>query len=210
MYDLEEQEKVDLIKAWWKHNRYIVLIAMALLVVVVLGAQWWKQHQRSLTQQAATAFREFEQALQAHDMDKAYGLSARFMKDYASTPYAAKSALVSAYYAHQAGDAAGTKTQLGWVVENAREPGLKDVARLRLSGVLLDEKKYDEAAKLVEKPDDESFVGLYADRKGDIKLSQGQQAEARAQYRIALDKLGGESEYGKLVRLKLDALGSTP
>jgi predicted negative regulator of RcsB-dependent stress response len=93
------------------------------------------------------------------------------------------------------------------VVENAREDAVKDIARLRLAGVLLDEKNYAEALKWMERKPAESMSGLYADLKGDILVAQGNRAEARNAYQLALDKSERGSPYRATIQLKLDSLG---
>ena len=94
------------------------------------------------------------------------------------------------------------------MLDNSGEEELKDLARLRLAGVLLDEKKYDDALRLLETKHGESFDGLYADRKGDILTAAGKVAEARAAYQLALAKMGGKGAYQNIVQMKLDALAS--
>ena len=73
--------------------------------------------------------------------------------------------------------------------------------------MLLDEKKYDEALKLLDAKHPDSFAGLYADLRGDALLAQGKSAEAKAAYKQALEKLPAQSSYRLLVQLKLDGLG---
>ncbi|MGP1609836.1 MAG: tetratricopeptide repeat protein, partial [Burkholderiales bacterium] len=96
-----------------------------------------------------------------------------------------------------------------WVIENAKEDELRDVARLRLARVLIDEKKPDEALKLLETKHGDSFTGLYADVKGDVLLAQGKRQEARAAYQVALDKSDAASPLRQIIQLKLDAVGET-
>ena len=55
VYDLEEQEKLDEIKAWWKQWGNAIIAAVSVFVIVFSGIQWWRQHERALTGEAATA-----------------------------------------------------------------------------------------------------------------------------------------------------------
>ena len=84
---------------------------------------------------------------------------------------------------------------------------MRDVARLRLAGVLLDEKNPEEALKLLDTKHAPAFDGMYADLKGDILAVQGKRAEARAAYQAALDKSEANSNYRQLIQVKLDAVG---
>jgi predicted negative regulator of RcsB-dependent stress response len=116
-------------------------------------------------------------------------------------------ALSAARASFESGDLGAAKTQLQWVIDNAKEDEMRDVARLRLAGVLLDEKKYDDALALVNAGHGAAFSGLYADLKGDILLAQGKRGEARGAYQQALDKSDARSPYRPMIQAKLDALG---
>jgi hypothetical protein len=70
----------------------------------------------------------------------------------------------------------------------AKDDETAALARLRLAGIRLDEKKYDEALALLEAKHAEAFVPLYADLRGDILAAQGKPAEARAATNFALEK----------------------
>ena len=53
VYDLEEQEKIDSIKAWWKAQGTLILILIAAFVVGIAGVQAWNYYQKQKTEQAA-------------------------------------------------------------------------------------------------------------------------------------------------------------
>ena len=99
------------------------------------------------------------------------------------------------------------KTQLQWVIDHAGEDTLKDVARLRLAALLLDEKNYADALKLLDAKHPDSFDGLYADLRGDVLSAQGKTDEARSSYKLAYEKIDAQSMYRNLIQMKLDALG---
>ena len=54
------------------------------------------------------------------------------------------------------------------------------------------------------------FSGLVADRQGDIFQRSGQTNEAKQAYTKAYQLLGEETEYRRLVEVKLNALGVDP
>jgi predicted negative regulator of RcsB-dependent stress response len=83
----------------------------------------------------------------------------------------------------------------------------RGVARLRLAAVLLDEKKYAEALKVLDENKDEAFVAVAADLRGDIMLAQGRIDEARASYKTAAEKADARSPVKGIAETKLNALG---
>jgi len=106
------------------------------------------------------------------------------------------------------------------VVEHGKNE-LRDLARLRLASVLLDDQAYDEALKQLDGGSSAGFVVRFQDTRGDILDAQGKTAEARAAYQAALARLdeaepGGKNTlqdrqanaaYRESLQQKLDALG---
>ena len=150
-----------------------------------------------------------QRAERASDQKKVRDIAAQIVDKYASTQYATLASLAAAKSNFDTGDLPAAKTQLQWVIDNGKEAEARDVARLRLARVLLDEKNPAEALKLLETKHGDSFAGLYADVKGDALLAGGKRAEARAAYQVALEKSDAASPTRQIVQLKLDALGET-
>lgn len=206
-YDLQEQEQLDELKAWWKDYGRLVLLGVALGAVAVAGFQGWRYYRHTQSLAAAALYEQLEQAERAGDRKKVRDIAGGVVANYASTPYASFAALSAARASFDEGDLTEAKARLTWVVENARREELRDLARLRLAGVLLDEKGYEEALKVLETKPADSMNALYADLRGDILLAQGKHAEARNAYQLALDRTEAGSAYRATVQLKLDSLG---
>lgn len=206
--DLQEQEQLDSLKAWWKDNGNWVLGALLVVVVAMGGWRGWQYYQGKQAGEAATLYQQFTEQLASNDAKRINDAAAAVMDKYAATAYAARAALLAAQVNEQGNDAARAKTQLQWVIAHAGEDSLKDVARLRLAAVLLDEKNYADALKQLEAKHPASFDGLYADLKGDVLSAQGKAAEAKSAYQLAYDKTDAKSTYRNLIQMKLDALGA--
>lgn len=206
-YDLEEQEQIAELKSWWKEYGTVVTIAVAVCAVSVAGFQGWRFYQHSQTMGAAGLYEQLDQAERARDHKRVRDIADQITGKYGATAYGAFAALNSARASFESGDLAAAKSRLQWVIDNTKEDEIRDIARLRLAGVLLDEKNYAEALKLVDAKPVESMTGLYADLKGDIHLLQGRKVEARSAYQLALDKSEAGSAYRSAIQLKLDSLG---
>ena len=207
-YDLEEQEQIDIIKTWWKRNGNTVMLAVAVFAVTVAGVQGWRQYQNSQATKASTMYEVLQGVAKSADAKKTREAAGQIIEQYPSTAYAPRAALIAAKSNYDAGDAQSAKAQLQWATEHAKEDAVRDMARLRLAGVLLDEKNYAEASKQVETPSSPAFVALFADLKGDILAAQGKNTEARSAYQTALDKIGAKSPYRQLIQMKQDGLGT--
>src|SRR4029453_5880567 len=187
-YDLEEQEQLAEIKAWWKRYGNLVLLATTAALLTIAAYQGWRYYRHQQAVAAVALYEQVEQAERTSDKKKVRDITTQITSKYGRTVYATMAALASAKAAFEGADLGAAKEQLQWVIDHAREDEIKDIARLRLAGVLLDEKNYDAALKLVEQKPVESLAGLYADLKGDILAAQNKHAEARGAYQVALDK----------------------
>ena len=205
--DLQEQEQVEALKAWWKENSKWVVGALVIGLLGFAGMQFWKNHQATQAAEAARLYDEVEKQVMTNDAKRIGDAADALVSRYGSSAYAPRAQLLAAQASLQARDTAHAKVQLQWVIEHASETGLQDTARLKLASVLLDEKKYDEALKQLDAAHPDAFTGLYADLRGDVLSAQGKVAEARAAYQQAYDKTDPKSVYRNLIQLKMDGLG---
>ena len=118
--DLQEQEQLDTLKAWWKDNGNWILGALLVVVVAMGGWRGWQYYQHKQAGEAATLFQQFVEQLASHDAKRVNDAAAAVMDKYASTPYASHAALAAAQVNEQGKDVARAKTQLQWVIDHAR------------------------------------------------------------------------------------------
>ena len=206
-FDLEEQEQIAELKQFWKqYGTLIVTLAVAALVAFA-GMQGWRYYKNSQSEQASALFTKFGEAVRKNDVKEIRALGKQVMDGFGSTAYGPTAALLLAKANYENGDAAAAAGQLQWAIDKAKDDETAEVARLRLASIWLDEKKYEEALKLLETKHSTAMETLYADLRGDVMLAQGKSAEARAAYKMAIEKSLPNSSYRSVVQIKLDALG---
>jgi predicted negative regulator of RcsB-dependent stress response len=207
--DLEEQEQLDQIKHFW--NTWGTLISSVLIVVAGSLAAWngYQYWQNRQAVQAAALLDAVEGAVQSRDQTRMEQAFSDLKAKYSGTTQAAQAGLALAKHLADAGNAAGAKDALAWVSEKTSDGGLKALAKLRLAGILMNEKSYDEALKLVSGGFPPEFEAVYADRKGDILVLQDKRQEAVAEYMRAYKAFEEGVEYRRLVEIKLNALGAS-
>lgn len=205
--DMHEQEQVDALKAWWKENRKWVVIAVALAACVFAATTFWKRWHGEQNAQALAMYAEVIKQVGSNDPKRVNDAASAMTTKYASSAYAARAQLLAAQVNIQAKDITKATGQLQWVVDHASEDGLRNVARLKLASMMLDEKKYDDALKVLDAPYSDAYAGLFLDMKGDVLNAQGKRDEARAAYAQAFAKTDAASVYHTLIQLKLEGLG---
>jgi len=205
-YDLEEQEQLAALKAWWKEHGGAILLGATLVLAAIAAWNGWTWYQRSQSAQAAVLYDTLQKAARANDLKATRETAGAILENFPRSAYAPLAALVSAKVHFQAGDLKTARAQLQWVIEHAGSDEIRAIATLRLASVLLDDNEPDAALKILEGKPPAGFEALYASLRGDILVTQKKRSEARAAYKAALEK----AEAGALrdaLRLKLEALG---
>lgn len=209
-YDHEEQEQIASLKAWW--DKYGNLVTWLVTGFLLAYASWtgWNYWQRSQAAKAAVLYEELAKAVESNDAAKWSRASADLKDKFNGTAYAQMGALVAARAAFDAADLKAAKAELMWVSESGKNEEFKAIARIRLAGVLLDEKAFDEGLKVLSANFPDQFAALVADRKGDLYVGLNKLEDARAAYQTALDKTEVKNPARQLIQLKLDAVGGSP
>jgi predicted negative regulator of RcsB-dependent stress response len=212
--DLEEQEQLDQLKAFWQKYRNLItgMVTAALFAYAAYsGYQWWRNSQAL---EASKLYETMVGAIAKGDKDQTLRAADDLQKDYARTPYAPMSSLIAARIAADAGDNAKALDYLRWAAKNASNDGYLALAKLRLVSQLIEqgsEKDFAEADQILKDKPVAGFEALWLERRGDWYLAQKKNAEAKASYQDAWKALDQAKEFPeearRLLKVKLDAVG---
>ena len=205
-YDFEEQERIAELKAWWEDNRMFVLLAVVAALVAFASYRGWVYWSARQAEEAAALYRPVAEAAKAKDAKKIPETAQAVIDKHPGSYYASEAALVVAKSAFESGNLEEARKRLDWVMANGVDEH-RGVARARLAAILMEQKKYDDALKVLDAGKDEAFVALSADLRGDIMLAQGRVDEARAAYKLAMEKAGPRNPVKNIAETKLNALG---
>jgi predicted negative regulator of RcsB-dependent stress response len=208
-YDLEEQEQIANFKAFWDRFGNLIMWVLIIALGSYAGYNYWKKLERDWAAEGANRYAVLEDAVAANDNAKVQRIAAEIEKENGKTAYGQMAALAAAKLAFDANDLKTAKAQLQWAIDHGNDE-YKSIARLRLSGVLLDEKAYDQALALLNGDFLPQFAAEVQDRKGDVLAAQNKLPEARTAYQAALDKMDKKHPGRQLVQIKLDAIGGAP
>jgi len=206
--DLEEQEQLATLKAWWKdHGGNVVLVVVA-MALAFSGWQGWRWYQYRQASEATALYEALRKAVGAGDVKAVRDSGGALAENFPDRLQASMGALAQARFYFDRGDLKSAKAQLEWVIERSPSAEFRDLARLRLAMVLLDEKSYDAALARLEPPPAAAYVAQYAALKGDILVEKNDAKQAAAAYRLALEKAPKDDQaFARSVRMRLEALG---
>ncbi len=208
--DLQEQEQLDALKAFWK--RYGNLVTWLLVLVMGVFAAWngWNWWQRDQALKSGAMYDELDRAVQAGDAAKTARIFADLKERYPRTTFAQQGALVTAKLQFDQGQFDAARDTLVWVADKGVEEEIRTVARLRLAALQAEAKQFDAALKTLDAATAPSFEALVADRRGDVLAAQGKPELARAAYQTAWAAMSDKVDYKRLVEAKLTTLGAAP
>jgi len=208
--DLEEQQQLDNLKAFWAKWGNLISGVATVAVLAVAGWNLWQEWQRRESQAAGKTFDAVEAAIQTKNLKSAGDLLAQMQAEHPRTTYTTQAALVLTQA--QVGQAKlddAVKT-LTWVATQGQPAALRELAQLRLSGLHIEAGRYAEAESALAAVKDPAYTALVADRRGDAAQLQGKTDEARAHYQKAYLGMNERQNYRRLIEAKLMALGVNP
>jgi predicted negative regulator of RcsB-dependent stress response len=207
--DLQEQEQVDALKAFWAKYGNLIMWTVTLILAIFAGWNFWQKQARDKALQASTMYGELKLAADSGDAKRAGQIFGDMKSKYAKATYTQLGGLLAAKSQADKGDAPDAMASLQWVAEAGNDENAA-VAHLRLAGLLADGKKYDDALKQLALVKPAAFAALVSDRRGDIEMAQGQKDAAIKAWKVAYDGLPDTAQYRILVEAKLTAQGAAP
>ncbi|MBX7229784.1 MAG: tetratricopeptide repeat protein [Burkholderiaceae bacterium] len=208
-YDLDEQEKIAELKAFW--GKFGNSITWLLTLIFAALAAWygWQWYERSQALQAGVIYEQLEQAIKEKNLSAIKDSAGKLLESYGSTAYGQMAGLQAAKSLLEGNDAKSAKAQLQWVAAHAKDESYRIIARVRLAGILLDEGALEEALKLLNPSPLPVLEPLVLDRKADVLVAQNKLEEAKSVYLQAYNKLNERDAMRNLIRAKLESIGGT-
>lgn len=210
----EEQEQLDALKAWWRANGRLLIVAVSAALVFSLGWngwQWWRSEQ---VQAAAQAFEAIDQALEKQAWAEARAAWERLK----AVPWVGKAQ--AAYAALAIADQAAAKNAAAEAIPVVREAGtlgvdddaVQPLLAFTLAELHLAQGEYDAAAKALLQAVPAPYQPRLWALKGDIALAQGEAQQAVSHYDKALAEVRGDPSWQMVLRAKREqaAIASDP
>lgn len=203
---LTDNDRVDLLKRWWDNNGTTLIVGIILGLAIIYGLQFWHKHQ---LKQAAVASNAYQLLLQTSAQQDTANFEQRanaIVHDYPRSPYAALSSFLLAQQQVREADYPKAYKTLSWVMTEAKDPAMRQIARVRAARVLLAMNKPQDALTLLDKQDDKNFAILTDEVRGDIYVVMKDYPAARKAYTAALNGNPDSPVLLPVLQLKLSSL----
>ncbi len=200
-----EDEQVEAIKKWWRENGRAILVGVVIALLAVFGWRAWQDYERGRAEAASMQYQQLLMGLEV-DPQAAMDLGRQIVGEYGNTTYAVLASLAMGKAALALEDPAGAEAHLQWALDNAGNPSLEHIARLRLARLQLSQGQSEQALNVIGSVDGGSFEAQYAELRGDILLARGDRSGAREAYSTAMAAEDLIPARRQLLQLKIDDL----
>lgn len=205
---LTEEEQAEALKKWFRENWLWMIAGVVLSLIGILAWQRFQQYRADQGVSAAKLLDQYK-AGQVSDEPKAASAIKQLDDSYTTTPYADEAHLLAAQHAVELGKFDQASSELRVVMEKARDPQKRLVARVRLARVLLQQNKADDALQLLDISKAGAFAGEMHEVRGDALLIKNDRSGARAEYQAALEEYKNiPGAATGLLQLKADELNN--
>lgn len=200
---LTEDQQVELLKKLWKEYGLSILTGVILAVMIVFGWRFYQSYRIERSEQASTVYEHMMIGLMNEQYDEAEGQANLLQKQFRDTPYATFAALTLAKLAVNKNQLDSAKASLQWVIDHGNNKAFREVARIRLAKVNLQENHPLQALQLLDHSISGSFLPIAKEVEGDAYKQMNKIDEARAAYQLALSQLPEAALNRPLLQMKL-------
>lgn len=189
-------------------KNYILITSIILIMMLIIIAIFFKYFERK-TNDSNKILEIIELSILDNSLsvDEIKSLEHELSYNYNKTlcyPYG--SFLVSKFL-HSKGLIDDAIKILDIVLKKSNNDIVKNIAIFRKAGLLIEQKKYDDALLLLKKPR-RHFENLFKDRKADIYIIQGKKEEGLLLLKEIFKNIDMNDPLFMIIRLKIDSLNS--
>ena len=193
----EELQEIENIKHLWRNGGKVIV---GLLLVAALGYLGYNVYGGQVHKNNLAV------AWQASQINGDMTKLAAIQQQHSHSPATTQATLETAKTLFDSGKLDEAEKAYRWVLANNKAPVFQAAAMTNLATILLQQRKYDDALKVLHMPIDAAYQNIINEMRGDVFAAQGKTQEARQSYQSVLEKLPEDSNNRQLIQLKIEQL----
>lgn len=201
-----EQDQIRAIKDWWRDYGKFTVVVIVLSIAVSFGWQYLQGKKRQYSEYASMLFEQTQYHLAAEKYADFESQANYLATHYKRAPYASLAKLALATRKVKENKLDDAALILNEVVLHSNTPAIRQVARLRQARILLAQKKYDQAQKVLSDIDDKAYLPLISEIRGDIFSAEGDYVEARKAYQTAIKGIAEDEMNRSILQMKYERI----
>lgn len=196
-----EQEQIALLKKWLKTYAPPAILGIIIAVGIGFGWRHWQNANIQTTEAASVVYVNMVGATLDHLDSEAALMANTLIEKYSKTPYAQFASLLLAKQAAENGVYNEASKRLNWVIQKTDVPAIKQIAKIRLAKIEIAENNPEVALDLLNTIDDQAYLGMIDETRGDAYKALKKTAQAKAAYLAAENALPPSAD--TLIQMKL-------
>ncbi|OUW05752.1 MAG: hypothetical protein CBD16_00745 [Betaproteobacteria bacterium TMED156] len=208
--DLEQQEQMAALRAFWASNRKWITSILILLTIISVSTTIWKYYKDTKLAKASELLASAEQAIGNQKISDAILITKELSENYSLYLHRGLAGLMLAKALVFDDRKKEAESELRDLI-NHNDVGISWVARIRLAGLLLDMNKPVDALDVLPEEIPDNWISIASDRRGDVLMVLGRKEAARKAWLKALnsyDEEGIGGLAGKMIRRKIATIDS--
>ena len=185
-YETEEQQ-VAALKAWWKNNGTSVMVGIGVGIVIILGWDYWQNYQKNRAGLVSDLYAQALKAANGDQNDSALKQIEQIQTQYDDTDYAILAELLAARLEVEKNDLSGARRTLEKISSSSNKE-LANIAKIRLVRLMMLNKEFEQALKLINGIDPSQaggFSAQYDELTCDLYVALDRPDQARTAYQNA-------------------------
>jgi predicted negative regulator of RcsB-dependent stress response len=204
---LTDDEQLEAVKRAFSEYAPWIIGGLVLGAGLLFGYRYYDSYRNEQALKAAAQFGEMAAAMETKNADKSRQIATGLIKEFPTSPYADQAQLALAAISVDTGKSPDAVAPLTQVMNNSKDSDLRQIARLRLARVLIDQGNADEAIKTLAAGTPGTFAGRYHEVHGDALYAKKDVPGAITEYNAALGAGEGGADT-QMIELKLADLAS--
>lgn len=186
---MTEEEQLEVIKKWWKRYGTMITIIISIVLLIIAGYRYMNWHDDKIKQQASIAYENMMIAFSNQNIKSVRSYANELINDYKHTVYADVAHMTLAKIYVGKNKLGKARDELQAVVSESKMNPLRQIAKIRIARLLAAEKAYTNALNELSVVEDNAYLPVINELKGDIYSAKGQYQDAIKSYRLAIDEV---------------------
>jgi len=186
---MTEDEQLEAIKKWWQKYNTPITVILSIVLLIMAGYKYWYWHQNKIKTQASNAYEQLMVAFSNENNKSIKAYANQLIQDYDDTVYADVAKLTLAKLFANKEQYGKAREMLNTVAQHSKIKSFRQLAKIRIARLLVAEKQYDKALAELTVIDDNSYMPVINELKGDIYAATGKYEQAITSYKEAITEV---------------------
>lgn len=205
---MTEDEQIEAIKKWWQRYSTLITVVFSLVLLSVSGYKYWYWHQDKINTQASNAYEHLMVAFSEHNNKGIKSYANQLINDYGQTVYADVARMTLVKLAVTKEDYAKAREILENIASSSKNIAFKQMAKIRIARLFLAEKSFDKALSELSEVDDNAYMPVINELKGDIYAATGKYQQAILSYKEAITEVRTHGMGNLFLEMKTNELAA--